>query len=99
MLHSDLRVAPRRDKSEILWRIAPRVCESGLVEQQSLSACDPEEDPMTESDVLDSAGRRRSPATMPGYHAGTITPQQGDALSRRPADGRGDRRRDAPGWR
>jgi integrase len=25
---------------------------------------------MTVSTVLDSAGRRRSPATMPGYHAG-----------------------------
>ena len=25
---------------------------------------------MTNSPVLDSAGRRRSPATMPGYHAG-----------------------------
>jgi len=25
---------------------------------------------MTASPVLDSAGRRRSPATMPGYHAG-----------------------------
>ena len=25
---------------------------------------------MTASTVLDSAGRRRSPATMPGYHAG-----------------------------
>ena len=25
---------------------------------------------MTVSAVLDSAGRRRSPATMPGYHAG-----------------------------
>jgi hypothetical protein len=25
---------------------------------------------MTVSPVLDSAGRRRSPATMPGYHAG-----------------------------
>jgi integrase len=27
-------------------------------------------DPMTVSTVLDSAGRRRSPATTPGYHAG-----------------------------
>jgi hypothetical protein len=32
--------------------------------------CDWEEDPMTVSAVLDAAGRRRSPATMPGYHAG-----------------------------
>jgi site-specific recombinase XerD len=29
-----------------------------------------EEVPMTLSPVLDAAGRRRSPATMPGYHAG-----------------------------
>src|SRR5215207_1154818 len=28
------------------------------------------EAPMTVSPVLDSAGRRRSPATLPGYHAG-----------------------------
>ena len=25
---------------------------------------------MTDSSILDSAGRRRSPATLPGYHAG-----------------------------
>jgi hypothetical protein len=31
--------------------------------------CDPEEDPMTVLPVLDSAGRRCSPATMPGCHA------------------------------
>jgi hypothetical protein len=27
--------------------------------------------------VLDSAGRRRSPATMPGYHAGRPTRNKG----------------------
>ena len=32
--------------------------------------CDWEEAPMTVSPVLDAAGRRRLPATMPGYHAG-----------------------------
>ena len=41
-----------------------------LVEQRALSAVPLEEDPMSVSAVLDSAGRRRSPATMPGYHAG-----------------------------
>jgi hypothetical protein len=29
-----------------------------------------EEVPMKGPSVLDAAGRRRSPATMPGYHAG-----------------------------
>jgi hypothetical protein len=42
-----------------------------------------EEDPMTESAVLDSAGRRRSPATMPGYHAGRSPRNKG---MRYPAD-------------
>jgi hypothetical protein len=32
---------------------------------------------MTVSPVLDAAGRRRSPATMPGDHAGRPPPQQG----------------------
>jgi integrase len=50
---------------------------------------------MTVPVLLDSAGRRRSPATMPGYHAGR-PPRQGHAVPRRPADGRGDRRRHAP---
>jgi integrase len=39
---------------------------------------------MTVSPALDAAGRRRSPATLPGYHAGPPAPQQGAALSRRP---------------
>ena len=38
---------------------------------------------MTESTVLDSAGRRRSPATMPGYHAGRSPRNKG---MRYPAD-------------
>jgi hypothetical protein len=38
--------------------------------------------PMTVSSVLDAAGRRRSPATMPGYHAGG-PPRQGHPLPRR----------------
>lgn len=32
---------------------------------------------MTVSVVLDSAGRRRSPATMPGYHAGRAPRNKG----------------------
>jgi hypothetical protein len=38
---------------------------------------------MTVSVVLDSAGRRRSPATMPGYHAGRPPRNKG---MRYPAD-------------
>jgi len=38
---------------------------------------------MTESSVIDAAGRRRSPATMPGYHAGR--PQRNKGM-RYPAD-------------
>src|SRR3954470_24680912 len=41
-----------------------------LVERRALSAVRLGGDPMTVSAVLDAAGRRRSPATMPGYHAG-----------------------------
>jgi hypothetical protein len=44
--------------------------------------------------AFDSAGRRRSPATMPGARRGTR-----DALPGRPTDGGGDRRGDAPGRR
>jgi hypothetical protein len=32
---------------------------------------------MTVLSMLDSAGRRRSPATMPGYHAGRALPALG----------------------
>ena len=38
---------------------------------------------MTVSGVLDAAGRRRSPATMPGYHAGRPPRNKG---MRYPAD-------------
>ena len=38
---------------------------------------------MTVSPILDSAGRRRSPATMPGYHAGRAPHNKG---LRYPAD-------------
>jgi site-specific recombinase XerD len=46
--------------------------------------------------LLDAAGRRRSPATLPGYHAGPPTAQQGNPLPGRPTDDRRDRRRHAP---
>jgi hypothetical protein len=39
--------------------------------------CDWEEAPMTVSPVLDSAGRRRSPATLPGYQAGRAPRNKG----------------------
>ena len=39
--------------------------------------------PMAVSAVLDSAGRRRSPATLPGYHAGRAPRNKG---IRYPAD-------------
>jgi integrase len=42
-----------------------------------------EEDPMTVPVVLDSAGRRRSPATLPGFHAGRPPRNKG---MRYPAD-------------
>ena len=48
---------------------------------------------------LDRAGRPRSPATMPGYHAGRPPANKGKALPGRSAARRGDRRRDAPGRR
>ena len=41
-------------------------CYSGVL----YPPCDWEEAPMTVSPMLDAAGRRRSPATLPGYHAG-----------------------------
>jgi hypothetical protein len=50
---------------------------------------------MTVLSVLEAAGRHRSPATLPGYHAGR-SPQLGDALPRRLADGGRDRGGHAP---
>jgi hypothetical protein len=43
--------------------------------------------------LLDAAGRRRSPATLPEFHAGRPPRNKG---MRYPADDRGDRHRDAP---
>src|SRR5687768_7032479 len=56
---------------------------SQLVERRDLSAVRWEEDPMTVSAVLDAAGRRRSPAATPGYHAGRPPRNKG---MRYPAD-------------
>jgi hypothetical protein len=52
---------------------------------------------MSESVLFDVAGRRRSPATLHGYHAGQRAAEQGSALPGRSADRGGDRVRDAPG--
>ena len=53
-------------------------------------------DPTTQ---LDAAGRRRSPATLPGYHSGRAPGKQGPQVPSRPSQGRGDRRRNAPSRR
>ncbi len=50
---------------------------------------------MTVLSVLDSAERRRSPATMPGYHAGRPPRNKGLQYPADPPTG-GDRRRHAP---
>lgn len=46
--------------------------------------------------ALDAAGRPRSPATLPGYHAGSRPGEQGQQIPGRSTTGGGDRRRDAP---
>jgi hypothetical protein len=51
---------------------------------------------MTGSSLLDAAGRRRSLATMSGFHRRPPTAQQGPAVPRRSTDCGGDRRGDAP---
>ena len=55
----------------------------GPIEQRALSAVRLGGDPMTVSAALDAAGRRRSPATMPGYHAGRAPRNKGQLY---PAD-------------
>jgi len=62
----------------------------------TFSAPDRQESAMS-SVLLDAAGRRRSPATMPGFHSGRPPRNKGPPVSRRPAHRRGDRRRHAPG--
>jgi hypothetical protein len=45
--------------------------------------------------LLDRAGRRRSPATMPGFHAGHVPGNKGLRYPADPPKGGGDHRRDA----
>jgi hypothetical protein len=47
------------------------------------------------SELLDAAGRRRSPATLPEFPHRAAAAQQGDRLPRRPSHGQRDRRRHA----
>src|SRR3954462_11825315 len=49
----------------------------GPIEQRALSAVRLGGDPMTVSAAFDAAGRRRPPATMPGYHAGRAPRNKG----------------------
>jgi integrase len=64
-------------------RSSTALCCWSVLVVQWVSAVSWEEDPMAVSTVLDSAGRRRSPATMPGYHAGRSPRNKG---RRYPAD-------------
>jgi integrase len=54
---------------------------------------------MSAFQLLDAAGRRRSPATVPGFHAGRPPRNKGVPLSARSPEGGGDHRRYAPGGR
>jgi hypothetical protein len=54
---------------------------------------------MTVLSVLDAAGRRRSPATLPGYHAGRPPRNKGSATRPTPTHGGRDRRGHAPHMR
>ena len=45
--------------------------------------------------LLDPAGRRRAPATMPGFHAGRAPGNKASVLPGRPTEGGRDRRRHA----
>jgi hypothetical protein len=46
--------------------------------------------------LLDAAGRRRSPATLPEFHAGRPPRNKGMRYPADPPTIRGDRHRDAP---
>jgi hypothetical protein len=50
---------------------------------------------MTVLSVLDAAGRRRLPATLPGYHAGCPPRNEGMRYPGGSTDGGGDRGGDA----
>jgi len=60
-----LRIAELKREGAISDMRPPRG-RASLVERRALSAVRLGGDPMTISAVLDAAGRRRSPATMPG---------------------------------
>ena len=70
--------SPGRSERRRLLRRAP-----ALVEPRALSAVRLGGDPMTVSAAFDVAARRRSPATMPGYHAGRVPRNKGQLY---PAD-------------
>jgi hypothetical protein len=65
-----LRIAEAKREGAISDVDAPHGIAPALVERRALSAVRLGGDPMTFPTVLDAAGRRRSPATLPGYHAG-----------------------------
>jgi hypothetical protein len=48
-----------------------------LVERRQLSAARMGGERMTVSSILDAAGRRRSPATLPAFHAGRAPRNKG----------------------
>src|SRR3954470_11226756 len=62
--------ARRRRSGSAITSTNSRCGARGPIEQRALSAVRLGGDPMTVSAAFDAAGRRRSPATMPGYHAG-----------------------------
>jgi integrase len=83
MLEMDEHRAPRAFVSAV--HRSPRLQRKAIARLvgRTAIAVSWEEDPMAVSAVLDSAGRRRSPATMPGYHAGRSPRNKG---LRYPAD-------------
>src|SRR4051794_15957031 len=73
-LSDELPASARRRPS---GRANSRYKARGPIEQRALSAVRLGGDPMTVSAAFDAAGRRRSPATMPGYHAGRAPRNKG----------------------
>ena len=94
-----LGCSPTPGRSDRDLRSEPGVDVRALVGQRDLSAVRLGEDPRTVSAVLDAAARRRSPATMPGYHAGRAPRNKGQLYPAPPPTVRGDRCRDARGRR
>ena len=77
----------RLSHGQVEARVAPRlgslVSARVLVERRHCPLFDGRSDPMSSSVVVDAAGRRRSPATLPGHHAGRVPRNKGQ---RYPAD-------------